>query len=72
NPSLVLGGTYSGQVVLWDVRSPSTLPTMRSPLDAAAPHGRPVAKLRARGDAVLTVSADGAVCYWSSSQLQRP
>jgi WD40 repeat protein len=31
NPSLVLGGTYSGQVVLWDVRSPSTLPTMRSP-----------------------------------------
>ncbi|KAH8059269.1 dynein heavy chain binding protein [Aureococcus anophagefferens] len=72
NPSLVLGGTSSGQVVLWDVRSPSTLPTMRSPLDAAAPHGRPVAKLRARGDAVLTVSADGAVCYWSSSQLQRP
>jgi WD40 repeat protein len=30
NPALVIGGTYSGQIVLWDTRKPSSLPVRRT------------------------------------------
>lgn len=36
HPNLVLGGTYSGQIVLWDNRSSKRTPVQRSPLSAAA------------------------------------
>ena len=34
HPNLVLGGTYSGQLVLWDNRSQKKTPVQRSPLTA--------------------------------------
>ncbi|GIY07063.1 cytoplasmic dynein 1 intermediate chain 1 [Caerostris extrusa] len=41
HPNLVLGGTYSGQIVLWDNRSSKRTPVQRSPLSAIA-HTHPV------------------------------
>ena len=36
HPKLVIGGTYSGQIVLWDLRSNKRTPVQRSPLSANA------------------------------------
>lgn len=36
HPNLILGGTYSGKIVLWDNRSPKRTPVQRSPLSASA------------------------------------
>lgn len=36
HPNLILGGTYSGQIVLWDNRVQKRTPIQRSPLNATA------------------------------------
>ncbi|TRY77544.1 hypothetical protein DNTS_001960 [Danionella cerebrum] len=36
HPNLVVGGTYSGQIVLWDNRSNKHTPVQRTPLSASA------------------------------------
>lgn len=36
HPNLVISGTYSGQIVLWDNRSHRRTPVQRTPLSAAA------------------------------------
>ena len=36
HPNLVIGGTYCGQIVLWDNRSNKRTPIQRTPLSAAA------------------------------------
>ena len=41
HPNLILGGTYSGQIVLWDNRHNKRTPVQRSPLSASA-HTHPV------------------------------
>ena len=41
HPNLIIGGTYSGQIVLWDNRDKRRTPVQRSPLSASA-HTHPV------------------------------
>lgn len=36
HPNLILGGTYSGQIVLWDNRVQKRTPIQRTPLSASA------------------------------------
>lgn len=36
HPNLIVGGTYSGQIVLWDNRSSKKTPVQRTPLSATA------------------------------------
>jgi hypothetical protein len=36
HPNLILGGTYSGQIVLWDNRVQKRTPIQRTPLSTAA------------------------------------
>ncbi|KAJ8613691.1 hypothetical protein CTAYLR_003164 [Chrysophaeum taylorii] len=72
DPFIIFAGTYAGQLVSWDARTPSTLPTQRSPLDSRGPHGRPVHSLRVDADAVLTASKDGVIATWAPTQIQRP
>jgi hypothetical protein len=36
HPNLIIGGTYSGQIVLWDNRSSKRTPVQRTPLSATA------------------------------------
>lgn len=36
HPNLILGGTYSGQIVLWDNRVQKRTPIQRTPLSSLA------------------------------------
>lgn len=75
NPNLILGGTYSGQVVLWDNRVPKRTPSQRTPLSAAA-HTHPVYCLQMVGSQnahnVISISSDGKLCSWSLDMLSQP
>jgi len=75
HPNLVIGGTYSGQVVLWDVRSGRRTPAQRTPLSAAG-HTHPVYCVHVVGTAnthsLATISTDGRMCFWSLDMLSSP
>jgi len=75
HPNLVIGGTYSGQVVLWDIRSGRRTPAQRTPLSAAG-HTHPVYCVHVVGTAnahsLATISTDGRACFWSLDMLSTP
>lgn len=75
HPNLILGGTYSGQIVLWDNRVQKRTPIQRSPLNATA-HTHPVYCLAMVGTQnahnVISVSSDGKLCSWSLDMLSQP
>ncbi|XP_030378960.1 cytoplasmic dynein 1 intermediate chain isoform X1 [Scaptodrosophila lebanonensis] len=75
NPNLILGGTYSGQIVLWDNRVQKRTPMQRTPLSAAA-HTHPVYSLQMVGTQnahnVISISSDGKLCSWSLDMLSQP
>lgn len=79
HPHLIVGGTYSGQVLLWDTRH-RDVPVQRTPLAFAAhgttTHAAPVYSLRMIGSAhahqLVSASMDGVVCTWSLDMLARP
>nr|CAG4651719.1 EOG090X03UT [Triops cancriformis] len=75
HPNLLVGGTYSGQVVLWDNRSPKRTPVQRSPLSASS-HTHPVFCLSVVGTpnahSLVSVSTDGKMCAWSLDMLAMP
>lgn len=75
HPSLIVGGTYSGQIVLWDMRSNKKTPVQRSPLTATA-HTHPVycAKVVGSQNAhnLISISTDGKLCSWSLDMLSSP
>nr|XP_057903762.1 cytoplasmic dynein 1 intermediate chain 1 isoform X2 [Doryrhamphus excisus] len=75
HPNLVVGGTYSGQIVLWDNRSHRRTPVQRTPLSAAA-HTHPVYSVNVVGtqnaNNLITVSTDGRMCSWSLDMLSQP
>ncbi|XP_058804119.1 cytoplasmic dynein 1 intermediate chain isoform X11 [Phymastichus coffea] len=75
HPNLILGGTYSGQVVLWDNRVQKRTPIQRTPLSAAA-HTHPVYCLKVVGTQnahnLISISTDGKLCSWSLDMLSQP
>ncbi|XP_039976805.1 cytoplasmic dynein 1 intermediate chain 1 isoform X1 [Xiphias gladius] len=75
HPNLVVGGTYSGQIVLWDNRSHRRTPVQRTPLSAVA-HTHPVYCVNVVGtqnaNNLITVSTDGKMCSWSLDMLSQP
>ncbi|KAG5460604.1 MAG: hypothetical protein BJ554DRAFT_7325, partial [Olpidium bornovanus] len=74
HPNLVVGGTYSGQIVLWDTRS-RHLPVLKTALSAAG-HTHPVYSLKIVGSHnahnLVTASTDGLVCSWQLDMLAQP
>ena len=79
HPNLILGGCYSGQVVLWDTRtSPKTgLPVQKTPLSGShLGHTHPIYSLSIIGTPnahnILTTSTDGTLCSWSPDMLTHP
>ncbi|KAL8906795.1 MAG: hypothetical protein Q9171_006124 [Xanthocarpia ochracea] len=78
HPSLLIGGTYSGQVLLWDTRSRSALPSQKTPLTGAANggHTHPVYSLATVGtqnaNNIISCSTDGVVCGWTTDMLSKP
>ncbi|XP_066993346.1 cytoplasmic dynein 1 intermediate chain isoform X8 [Anabrus simplex] len=75
HPNLILGGTYSGQIVLWDNRVQKRTPIQRTPLSAAA-HTHPVYCMSVVGTQnahnLISVSTDGRLCSWSLDMLSQP
>ena len=73
-PNIIVGGTYSGQLVLWDTRAKST-PVQRSPLSNVG-HTHPIYCLDVVGTKnahnLISISTDGTLCSWSLSNLSQP
>ncbi|MCJ1402458.1 hypothetical protein MMC11_005678 [Xylographa trunciseda] len=78
HPSLILGGSYSGQVLLWDTRSRSALPVQKTPLTGASAggHAHPIYSIDIVGtqnaNNILSCSTDGVVCGWTVDMLSQP
>nr|XP_031837721.1 cytoplasmic dynein 1 intermediate chain-like isoform X22 [Nomia melanderi] len=75
HPNLILGGTYSGQIVLWDNRVQKRTPIQRTPLSANA-HTHPVYCLNVVGAQnahnLISISTDGKMCSWNLDMLSQP
>ncbi|KAK5174084.1 uncharacterized protein LTR77_001164 [Saxophila tyrrhenica] len=80
HPSLILGGTYSGQLCLWDTRTRHQRtgePVQKTPLTGGRTgHAHPIYSLAVVGtqnaSSVISVSTDGVVCAWSPDMLTQP
>lgn len=74
-PKLVLGGTSTGQVLVWDVTGPTHRPTHSSRIGGDG-HVHPVQAVAVSGTAnahnILSVSADGQACVWAEGDLRQP
>ena len=82
SPSLIAGGTYSGQVVLWDIRtskrtpdSEKRTPVQRSNINSSS-HTHPVFCLNIAGTQnahfLVSTSTDGKMCTWDLDTLSEP
>jgi dynein intermediate chain len=75
HPHFVIGGTYSGQIVLWDIRSGKRTPVQRSLLSTSA-HTHPIYCLEVVGSLnahnLISVSTDGRLCCWNLDNLSQP
>lgn len=75
HPNLILGGTYSGQIVLWDNRVQKRTPVQRTPLSASA-QTHPVYCMYVVGTQnahnLISVSTDGRLCSWNLDMLSQP
>lgn len=72
--NIVMGGSYTGQLLIWDLRAKS-LPIQRSPALSKG-HSFPIvglsfAESRHSSNAV-SLSSDGKFCVWMMSLLQNP
>lgn len=79
HPNLVIGGSYSGQVLLWDTRASARAgqPVQKTPLSGShLGHTHPVYSIDVVGTQnahnVITASTDGIVCSWSFDMLSQP
>ncbi|KAI9787391.1 MAG: hypothetical protein M1816_007524 [Peltula sp. TS41687] len=74
HPNLIIGGAYSGQVLLWDMRAKSA-PVQRTPLTGAG-HSHPVYAIEVVGtqnaNNIMSCSTDGVVCGWTVDMLAQP
>jgi len=74
NPKLIIGGTASGQVVIWDTREKST-PVNRTSLSQG--HTHPLYALAAVPSVnllhnIISLSTDGRLCVWNDNDLVEP
>eukprot|EP00916_Digyalum_oweni_P019480 GHVL01032401.1.p1 GENE.GHVL01032401.1~~GHVL01032401.1.p1 ORF type:complete len:636 (+),score=128.69 GHVL01032401.1:27-1934(+) len=73
-PHLLVGGTYSGTIILWDTRAKSG-PVQRTPLSSRG-HSHPVFCLQLVGTQnahnLVSISTDGRLCVWSLAMLVHP
>ena len=85
NPNIVIGGSMTGQIILWDVKSGRTAPEQKSPLGIGTIkddkenkennlHKFPVHCLAVCGKDknIISLSTDGVLCEWTLSNLSRP
>ncbi|POS72779.1 ropy-6 [Diaporthe helianthi] len=74
HPNLIVGGAYSGQVLLWDTRARSA-PVQKTPLTGYG-HTHPVYAIDIIGtqnaNNIISCSTDGTVCGWAVDMLAQP
>ena len=74
HPNLILGGAYSGQVLLWDTRARSA-PVQKTSLTGNG-HTHPIYSIDIVGtqnaNNIISCSTDGVVCGWSVDMLAQP
>ncbi|WVQ74361.1 hypothetical protein IAR50_003961 [Cryptococcus sp. DSM 104548] len=74
HPTLIFGGSYSGQVLLWDTRA-KHLPVLKTPLSATG-HTYPIYDMKMVGtqnaNNLISSSTDGLVCSWLADMLAQP
>ncbi|KAL2890064.1 Cytoplasmic dynein 1 intermediate chain 2 [Ceratocystis lukuohia] len=74
HPNLIVGGSYSGQVLLWDTRAKSA-PVQKTPLTGHG-HTHPVYSVDIVGtqnaNNIISCSTDGVVCAWSMDVFAQP
>ena len=72
--NLIVGGTYAGQILLWDTRAKSA-PVLKSALSSTG-HTHPVYYLDVVGTPnahhILSASTDGTICSWQMDMLAKP
>jgi dynein intermediate chain len=72
--NLVIGSTYSGQILIWDTRV-KALPVLRTPLSSVG-HTHPVYSMCMVGTQnahnLITISTDGLMCSWQLDKLAQP
>lgn len=71
---IIIGGTYSGQIVVWDTRAKSA-PVQKTPLSTLS-HTHPIYAMAVAGTktsyTLISASTDGRVCIWDLDHLQKP
>ena len=77
NPKLVIGGSVTGQIMFWDVKSGKQVPEQKSPLGVGNEnnsHCYPIHCLSIVGkeNNLISISTDGVLCEWSLSNLSSP
>jgi dynein intermediate chain len=77
-PHLVIGGTVTGQIVVWDMRVGETnrYPVIKTPLNAQT-HTDPVYALMQQGSKnkaqfLMSASTDGRICHWDLANMRAP
>ncbi|SPN97183.1 related to dynein intermediate chain 1, cytosolic [Cephalotrichum gorgonifer] len=74
HPNLIVGGTYSGQILLWDTRAKSA-PVQKTPLTGYG-HTHPIYSVDIVGtqnaNNIISCSTDGVVCAWSMDVFAQP
>lgn len=74
HPNLIVGGCYSGQVLLWDTRMKSS-PVQKTPLTGSG-HTHPIYSVDIVGtqnaNNIISCSTDGVVCGWTVDMLAQP
>lgn len=74
HPNLIIGGSYSGQVLLWDTRAKAA-PVRKTPLTGYG-HAHPIYSVDIVGtqnaNNIISCSTDGVVCGWSVDVFAQP
>lgn len=74
HPNLIVGGSYSGQVLLWDTRAKAA-PVQKTPLTGYG-HAHPIYSVDIVGtqnaNNIISCSTDGVVCGWSMDVFAKP
>ncbi|KAG9257942.1 WD40-repeat-containing domain protein [Emericellopsis atlantica] len=74
HPNLIVGGSYSGQVLLWDTRAKAA-PVQKTPLTGNG-HAHPIYAVDIVGtqnaNNIISCSTDGVVCGWSMDVFAQP
>ncbi|ATY59591.1 cytoplasmic dynein 1 intermediate chain 2 [Cordyceps militaris] len=74
HPNLIIGGSYSGQVLLWDTRAKAA-PVQKTSLTGFG-HAHPIYSVDIVGTQnahnIISCSTDGVVCGWSTDVFAQP